>query len=468
MYRIVAIFVLLAAPLPAQVRFDAGTSTLLNATGGSMTLYQNDRQYSVGMAYNPQHGVALGAYEIFPFHNYMVTAGSQGVGLSTEAGGVSLPCVCVAAYQKPKAGYIQRIQIAGFTGMVGGATSSPWSTTAKPSRLGGGVMAEFRTLHFDLSTIDAVTADGHRTFIQGASYKREHLHLVMSGGLVNSQRFLNAGGTFYTGSFNVSGQHYTSFYPTNVIVDSVSASKQISVVSLTGAVNKSSSTLLTATGANAAVNVNLNRLQASAGYYESQSRLGQLRMSYYNFNEHLTRRISVNESISDSAGHRGVAFGGGYAGNRFQVNVSHSLQFVMTGYTQVLSVSLSMRIHDTQLQAQTVTLPTGQTKWTTGQTTYVQKQLTTSHEGGKYIMEGACVDETDQPVEGCAIQLTLGKVKDIVYTNGHGQFQYHTKIKEVTIMVLPEEFTGGDYTVIAAPIKIQHDVPAKIVVRRKP
>jgi hypothetical protein len=169
----------------------------------------------------------------------------------------------------------------------------------------------------------------------------------------------------------------------------------------------------------------------------------------------------------------GASGGGGYTSNRFSVNLSHSIVFLLNGegYSQVTGVTLSVKLpHDTTVNFQTVTIPTGQTLYTARASNYIQigdampGQVVSHQISGKFLIEGICEDKNG-PVMGCAVQ--VGKI--IAYSDSQGRWSVREKRSTaVSLAILPAVFSApGLWEVVAAPTEATPGTSVEIEVSRK-
>ena len=189
----------------------------------------------------------------------------------------------------------------------------------------------------------------------------------------------------------------------------------------------------------------------------------------------LSRRIQLTGSANESHGRWSSSYGGQFTRNLATVSVSHSIQFLpLRGFAQVLSASISLQLpHSASINASTVTLPTGQIKYSVYGGSYMQGPLAGSaqaavlhHESaGKYVLAVRVLDAAGQPVEGA----TLAIGTEEVTTDSTGSAWLRAKKDRMQpLRVALEDFVAvGNWAIVSCPDSVSPETVVEVRVRRK-
>jgi len=142
MKQFLILVLLFAHPALCQtIQVAGGASSLFNAEGGSMTLYTQGRESTLGVGISNGRLVA-GANTKFIFHQWDVTAGDKQLFLATQQLGLSTVMRGIEAQRKSdKSSFVL------FVGAVGQSYSAPFFSGATAKRFGTGFQY---TKKFDL------------------------------------------------------------------------------------------------------------------------------------------------------------------------------------------------------------------------------------------------------------------------------------------------------------------------------
>jgi hypothetical protein len=474
-----------------QVQVDVGASSIYSSNivgGAGINLYARDQQTYFGGSF-VRHHFLPGGFERFKLHdNSIITVGSQPLTFSFDGIGIGLSCVCISVRTSSN-----RLSVSGFVGTVGDGYFFPWSSEAMPSRFGSGILVSYkfkpktpkfagcqgfgcpnRALLEGLTLYSLDLISGSKlTAAQGVGYEyRRNFKLSMTGGLLDSRRFLDATAIAQFTGINLFATHQ-EYFKSSVSFDargnSVGAGYHHSFFGLFGSLNESLSNNIRATGENASASINIKAISIQEGWYHSQTTLIS-----HNFSERISRHLLVSQTVNQSQGKNFYGVGGSWTTNRISLALGHSIQFVIgphAGYEQVTNASISIRIRDTQLTAATIADPFGKTRWTGGMESFVQTNLlpaTPEHQhnnGGKYLFSGIVQDESGKMVAGACLRIG----RQIVYSNDQGIWSLRSRTNNPQpITVLVDEFQLGTWQIVSAPSIATAGEQTIITVKRKP
>jgi len=322
---------------------------------------------------------------------------------------------------------------------------------------------------FELSTVVAYTGN-KPTALQGVVYHWRGLQLQGTAGLLEKRTYFTGQSTlrFQHFSFDVGRQTFI-WQGKRSTVTSGSASLWLGPVNAHTSVYRSQN----AAGENAGTGLRLGPVQVNADAFFSRQH--SLTGSVI---EKLSRRFSISQFVTRSAGHTAVNFGGSYTSNLVTASVSYQQQFIPFGkvpFQKVLSLTLAFQLpHGTTVNVATVAAPNGGTKVTAYGGTYVEAPWLPSaaqgRGGGRAKIGGVVVrgkvSDAYGPIEGAAVEVG----GQLVYTNTEGVFEARfKKNREVSVRVVPEEFsTPGNWECVSCPASVTPGTPIQITVRRKP
>jgi hypothetical protein len=195
---------------------------------------------------------------------------------------------------------------------------------------------------------------------------------------------------------------------------------------------------------------------ASQNQPKTQSLVGTVR-------EVISPRLSLTQLVTHSSGRTSVSYGGTLLSNWVSLSAEYeTLYFPFTQpgqpqFRQVLVLGLHFQFpHGVQLNFGTVASPTGQTRYSAYGTTFGYRTLrglsgATSASTAIFsnIVGGRVEDASEEPIAGAAIRIG----RDLVFTDSKGLFFIRVKSPgDLPLVVALEEFTApGAYAVVSAP-----------------
>jgi hypothetical protein len=531
LWRILALIFLLAAPVARAQVFElgGGSSTLFEASGGSVEVQGQgyhgwlglgslDGRLRLGASLSEQwHGSTFTfGDEFIPFRLPTdIFDGSQyflgrGTGISTTRG---------------------RITLLAFAGATATGFNAPFFRGARPED-GVGVFFLDVKLTPKLRVFSRNILSKRQTFINGIEWQPEMwLKTSVAGGVGANQGYLayslaaeqpwvtfkgayiltsndfrrivvqsplnaeidggNVSVTFHPKPFfDFSAGHSNLLEPTTTTqpglrasVDQFSGSATAAQFRFSAALFRSYVQGITTQGTSLSVSRDFaHRFQASAylfhGRSERQSSSTSLLAS---LREAISPRLSLLQTVTESAGHTSVAFGGDILTNPVAIGVSYQTVFepFRTGnpFRQVLLLSLRIQPHGNLLvNLGSYVAPDGSVKYTGyGQTSISRGEAASAPSSmvglAKYVIRGRVVDEQGQPVPGAALRID----KDLVFTNSEGEFFVRRKsAKSCPLEVVQAEFlTPGVFDVVSGPssvtpLKEGSETPVVVLLRHHP
>ena len=183
----------------------------------------------------------------------------------------------------------------------------------------------------------------------------------------------------------------------------------------------------------------------------------------------LTEKVSRHLSVSQFIQRHSINAGAEWHSNLLTISGGYSMSYfaALGQFQKVLSIGLSIQLpHNLRLDAGTITLPDGRTKWTAYANTYQRGPLSDvsdDHATGKYLYTGKCVTPKGEPV-ACAVQIGKG----VVFANAKGEFKLPSnKRKALTMAVMPDQFIDpGQWIIVTAPTTITPEAAVTITVKR--
>lgn len=198
--------------------------------------------------------------------------------------------------------------------------------------------------------------------------------------------------------------------------------------------------------------------------------------------ENLSSRLSLLQLISRTNGQTTFAFGGDFTSNRLMLQADYQNLYLPFRpdhpFEQALALNASVRvIGPMQITAASNVDPTGHVRYTFGMSTYVYRMsgMMSGHSEtfsiAKFLVQGVVKDEQGNPVEGAALRIG----KEVVYSDSTGAFLVRMgKHGPFPLSVVPDEFiTNGVYETVSAPSTVRAEtddaaVNLEIVIRRVP
>jgi hypothetical protein len=208
------------------------------------------------------------------------------------------------------------------------------------------------------------------------------------------------------------------------------------------------------------------RLDVGTSYYQSRAAGTNWRSVSARFREVLNRRFSLSQVISDSQGSTSVALGGTFNSNLFSIGLEHETFFypftdrTHSPFRQALLINVQLRLpHNIQLHASTNVDALGRLRYTTYADSYFYPHGSGQNGGGKYrrlpvyVVRGVVVDEHAHPIRGAALEID----GQTVFTDSRGYFLLRVKKpRAYSVEVLPDQFMfPGQYQVVSAPANME-------------
>lgn len=208
------------------------------------------------------------------------------------------------------------------------------------------------------------------------------------------------------------------------------------------------------------------RVEVGENYF--QSRAGGLTWRTLStvLRERLTRRFSLSQTMTQTDGRVNLELGGNFVSNRFSIGLDHQTFFYpfagrsQSPLRQALIINLQFQLpHNTQFHAATAVDAFGRLRYTTYADSYFYPG--TSGENGRggyrrlpdYVVRGIVVDDHARPIRGAALRVG----GEIVFTDSQGDFLVRvTKPKEYALEVLLDQFMfPGRYEILSSPAQLR-------------
>jgi hypothetical protein len=487
--------ILVPSAAQAQLQLDAGQGNFFQgpAAGVGAHLYRGNVVDYAGLEYVNGRVIPSASTE-FKFHGTDLTLGSQTLSMSEDFAGVSVPCVCVSARKDLESTSVTLF--AGATGPSYYLFNSSYGII--PNRPGYGVLLRHQFRYhpqhippapagyrlpsigeklltegrLEFSSLD-VRSGQFSTASQSISYSfRQNFRAAISGGEVNNQRFWAGSASAYAKHFGVYGSHEQFFFPFQAVAEGIGTSYSRSFFNVSAGSNQSRSLGYQVQGYNATAGVRFSWISETTGWYRADR---QTLWSHL-ISENFKQRYTVTESITQSNGQTAFNVGGAVNFNRFQASYSHSIQFVIgRGYISVQNFSFSLRIHDSQISATTVTDPFGHMLYFVNQTSYFQVGAgglpgqIHSRSIGKFVLSGRCIEPDGTPVDGCTLTLRIRKKNFYVVSNSAGRWELSEKHPDdAELFVKVDEFAAaGQWQTETPELRVIPGEPITVTVQRQ-
>lgn len=517
----------------AQVfRVQGGTSTMLDAQGGSVEFKAPNYDGSFGLGYyNGQ--VMFGGETRYKYHDYTVLAGDDSVhfDLPTDVFDHS------HYFSARGAGITTSDHDRSMYAFAG--TTSTWLGTgffnAATSDSPVAILFYQRKLSDNLRLFSRNILSNRQTFLQGLEWSPEKwAHASVTGGIGSNQKYGAAAFDAETDklafktSYVVTGDMFrrvTVISPMSSEVNKGNVqmlyrpSEHVSIT--TGHENilepvTVGSPMQAASVDQISTDIHLQRLYFGSGLFTSRATIGNssgtnfyvgrrigrrfdVNTNYFNsrsangFNttilsgtvrENFSSRFSLLQLISRTAGQTTYAFGGDYISNRLMLSVNYQNVYLpfrpKNPFEQALALNASFRVSGPlQITAASNVAPDGHLRYSIGASTYLYRtrglvmnaNSPDAFSISKYVIQGLVVDDQGAPVEGAALHIG----KQVAYTDSSGHFMVRfSKRGTFPLSLAPEEFiTNGVYQVVAAPSEVHSEsednaTEVQVVVRRVP
>jgi hypothetical protein len=180
--------------------------------------------------------------------------------------------------------------------------------------------------------------------------------------------------------------------------------------------------------------------------------------------ERLSSRFSLLQLVSRTMGQTTVSFGGDFTSNRLMLRVDYQNVYLPfrpeQPFEQALALDASFRVFGPwQITAASNVAPDGHLRYSFGASTYLYRfrgMMSAQAETfsiAKYLVQGVVKDDHGIPVEGAALRVG----KEVVFTDSSGRFLVRfSKRGPFSLSVAPEEFiTNGVYEAVSAPTEVK-------------
>jgi hypothetical protein len=527
------LILLIATGSSAQVfRVQGGTSTMLDAQGGSVEFKAPNYDGSVGIGYyNGQ--VMFGGETRYKYHDYTFLAGDDSVrfDLPTDVFDHS------HYFSARGAGFTRSEHDRSLYAFAG--TTSTWLGTGffNAATIDRPVAILFyqRKLKDNLRLYSHNVAGNRQTLLEGLEWSPEKwAHASVTGGMGSNQPYAAA-------AFDAESQKLA--FKTSYVVTG-DMFRRVTVISpMSSEVNKGNVQMLykpneyisvttghenilqpvTVGGSMQAASIDqlstdmhVDRFYFGTGLFTSHASVGNSRginfyvgrrigrrfdvnTNYFNsrsanaisttilsgtVRENLSSRFSLLQLISRTAGQTTYAFGGDFISNRLMVSVNYQNVYLpfrpSNPFQQALALNASFRVTGPmQITAASNVAPDGHLRYSIGMSTYLYRlrgmalnaNSPDSFSISKYVIEGVVQDDLGAAVEGAALRIG----KQVVYTDSSGRFMLRfSKRGSYPLSLAPEEFlTNGVYQVVSAPSEVHSEsednaIEVRVVVRRVP
>jgi hypothetical protein len=521
--------VLLAGKANAQVfRVQGGTSTMLNAQGGSVEFKAPKYDGSVSLGYFEGH-LRYGAENRYQLHNLTLLTGDETVPfiLPTDVFDAS------HYFSARGIGVTHKDSRGKYYAFAG--TTSTWLGTglfnAATSDDPVGMLFYERKVNNHFKFFSRNIVSRRQTFLEGLEYQpNRSVKASLMAGIGSNQKYFAASldaeteKLIFRTSYVLTGNSFQRISLASPLSSEVNKGnvqllyKPLEFVSLTAGhqnllepvtlggtmqqatVNQlsadfhvkgfyfgsgqfsSTSSGLGTQGTNLYVGHRFSRLlEVNENWFQSKSQ-GQPGSTILSgtIRENVSSRLSLLQLISRTNGQTTFAFGGDFTSNRLMLQADYQNIYLPFRpdhpFQQALALNASVRvIGPMQLTAASNVDPTGHLRYTFGMSTYVYRMsgMMSSHSEtfsiAKFMVQGVVKDEQGNPVEGAALRIG----KEVVYSDSTGAFLARMgKHGPFPLSVVPEEFiTNGVYETVSAPstVRAETDDAAanlEIVIRR--
>ncbi|PYV76124.1 MAG: hypothetical protein DMG97_04975 [Acidobacteria bacterium] len=530
---LIAIAMLLASTANAQVfRVQGGTSTLLNAEGGSVEFKAPNYDGSVGLGYY-NGKVQFGAETRYLFHGYTLLAGDDSVPFTLPTD------VFDSSHYFSARGIGATRKDANNTFYAFAGTTSTWFGTgffnAASSDDPVAIFFFERKLSKELKFFSRDVVSNRQTSLQGLEYHpNKWLKASLTGGVGANQGYFASGmeaeteklalKTSYvlTGdmfrrvtvispmSSEVNKENVQMLYrPTEFVsittghenilepltpggpmqqasVNQISSDFHIQRFYFGTGLFSSNASGRSTQGTNLYVGRRIGqRFEVNSNYFRSKPQIGDAQTILSGtIRENVSSRFSLLQLISRTAGQTTFALGGDFTSNRLLLRADYQNVYLPfrpeRPFQQALALNVALRVAGPlQLTAASNVAPDGHLRYAFGASTYLYRlsgmvfnaNSPDSFSIAKYVVQGIVKDDQGLPVEGAALHIG----KQVAYTDSSGRFMVRfSKRGPFPFSIAPEEFiTNGVYAVVSAPSQVSAGSEdqvnnVEVVVRRVP
>ena len=525
--------VLLATGADAQVfRVQGGTSTMLNAQGGSLEFKAPNYDGSFGLGYlNGQ--VMFGGETRYKYHDYTILAGDDSVPFS-------LPTDVFdhSHYFSARGAGITRKEADRSVYVFAGMTST-WLGTgffnAAISESPVAILFYQRKLSDTVKFVSRNIASNRQTALEALEWSpQKWMKASVSGGMGSNQKYFAAGidtetqKLAFKSSYVVTGDmfrrvtvaspdssevnkgnlqmlyrpndyvsvttgHQNILQPLTIggpmqaaSVDQISTDMHVGRLYFGTGLFTSKASVGDTRGTNLYVGRRIGqRLDVNTNYFDSKSSNGYgTTILSGTIRENFSSRFSLLQLISRTAGQTTFAFGGDYISNRLMVRADYQNVYLPfrpeRPFQQALALNVSLRVSGPlQITAASNVAPDGHLRYSIGASTYLYRvsgmvmnaNSPDSFSISKYVIQGIVLDDQGSPVEGAALHIG----RQLAYTDSSGRFILRlSKRGSFPFSIAPDEFiTNGVYQVVSAPSEVHSEsdeaaTDVQVVVRRVP
>jgi hypothetical protein len=227
------------------------------------------------------------------------------------------------------------------------------------------------------------------------------------------------------------------------------------------------------------------RFEVNTNWFESKPQSGETTTILSGtVRENFSSRFSLLQLVSRTGGQTTFAFGGDYTSNRLLLRADYQNVYLPfrpeRPFQQALALNVAFRVAGPlQVTAASNVAPDGHLRYSFGASTYLYRfrgmlmnaNSPDSFSIAKYLVQGEVRDDQGAPVEGAALHIG----RETVYTDSSGRFMARfSKRGPFPLSVAPEEFiTNGTYQVVSAPSQVTAETEdrvtdVQIVIKRIP
>jgi hypothetical protein len=519
-------------PAAAQVfQLTGGSSSLLDAEGGSLEVHANNYRARIDLGYLGRP--SLGFFLSRPYRSSVLGAGDQQIPfvLPTDLFDASF---FFLGRGMSVTRNVDGSRLFIFAGATTDGYFEPFLNVARADKPSGAIFYE-KQLSPTLRFFSRNVFSNRQTSIQAIEWAaRKDIKAALSAGIGNNQPYgassftvdkhwviLDASYALAGHNFQriqvassqlsendrenvrlelrpasnvrivISRNNYLSSFSPNVferaMVEGFGASGSAGGFLLSGSLFKSTTTIGNSSAEDLGVRRMLTRhFEAGADFLRSSyvknapahSVVGNLR-------EIVGSRFSVTQVISRNNGQTNIDFGGNFISNLVTVSVDYQtlfLPFVPSAagqFKQVMVLGLHFQLpHGVQFNMDTNVTPLGQVRYTAYGSTYAYHGMGNSSPGTSFsgaffqnVVHGEVLDPNGEPIAGAALQIGA----ELAVSDSDGNFMVRVKKGGVlSLKVAFDEFTApGRYVIVEAPqtVKATHADSAQeysIVLRRLP
>ncbi|MBS1805122.1 MAG: hypothetical protein JST28_17310 [Acidobacteria bacterium] len=523
--------ILLAGSASAQVfRVQGGTSTMLNAQGGSVEFSAPKYAGSVNLGYFDGH-FRYGAENRYQFERFTLLTGDETVPfvLPTDIFDAS------HYFSVRGLGITHKDSLGKYYAFAG--TTSTWLGTglfnAASSDDPVGMLFYEREINDHFTFFSRNIVSRRQTSLQGLEYRPiKSVKASVAAGIGSNQKYLAASlnaeteTLIFRSSYVLTGSAFQRISLTSPLSSEVDKGnvqvlyKPLDAVTLTaghqnllepltlgGATQRASVNQLSADfhikkfyfgsgqffssssgqqtqGTNLYVGRRFGRvLEINENWFQSKSE-GQPSSTILSgtIRENFSSRLSLLQLISRTDGQTTAAFGGNFTSNRLVLQADYQNMYLPFRpdhpFQQALAFNAAVRVvGPLQITAASNVDPTGHLRYTFGMSTWLYRMngMSAGHSEtfsiAKFIVQGTVKDDHGDPVEGAALRVG----KEVIYSDSAGVFLVRMgKHGPFPLSIVPDEFiTSGLYEAVSAPSTVRAELDSAasnvdVVIRRVP